>query len=348
MIDYISAVLEVDHQVINNGQFIVMDETGEVKTRKPIRRQIEGSYEAKLSIKSQGAISEDRTQASELYVEGNVSKFLQGHNVFGSDNLLDLMKGAFIKILTENQELNLNINDILKSLPYAYIKRVDFTKSMQFETRQQVRAYLKQLSLLAHTRTGRLMHHGSTVTWTKTKRWSVTCYGKGDEIQNRPLNVNLPNRKYVEQEADCLARVECRWYSKELKERDLEQVYQFTPQVAHNLYAEYLERIKMTSKVNISSNEISNLSPALQRTFYAWKNHVDVVAELTTPTFYRHRSAILKQLEVDISLPYMPQQTADIVPLKRTIEGHPYHIPAKAYELGLVYEGGQRRLFSIN
>jgi len=69
-----------------------MDENGEIEWRAPKRKQATGSYEKKISIKSAG--SDGQGNATHLWVSGNPSKFLQGHNVFGSDDLVSLVYGV--------------------------------------------------------------------------------------------------------------------------------------------------------------------------------------------------------------------------------------------------------------
>ena len=66
---------------------------GEIEWCSPKRIQATGSFEKKVSIKSVGGTGDGR--ATHLWVNGNPSKFLQGHNVFGSDDIVSLMSDLF-------------------------------------------------------------------------------------------------------------------------------------------------------------------------------------------------------------------------------------------------------------
>ena len=48
---------------------------------------VEGSYSSKIQIKSH--------TENQIYISGNPTKFLQGHNLFGSNDLVSIM-GKFL------------------------------------------------------------------------------------------------------------------------------------------------------------------------------------------------------------------------------------------------------------
>jgi hypothetical protein len=68
MIDWGLVLFPIIHHPINSGEVFSVDPDGEVEWRSP-----------------------KRVQATHLWVNGNPSKFLQGHNVFGSDDIVALM-----------------------------------------------------------------------------------------------------------------------------------------------------------------------------------------------------------------------------------------------------------------
>ena len=91
MIDWITfEVRGVLHRPISGGEVVAFDaETGDVEWRSVRRKSVEGSASSNVQIRS-GDV--DRSGlASSLNFSGNPVKFLQGHNLYGSDDLPGLV-----------------------------------------------------------------------------------------------------------------------------------------------------------------------------------------------------------------------------------------------------------------
>src|SRR5690606_6411735 len=98
------------------------------------KQQIHGSYESSLSIKS--------LDPETILIDGNPAKWLQGHNIFGSDDLIGLVNAVMHKLIP-----------LLKLAPSEYdldcwsrgiyqLKRVDCTAMWDLPRRADVRAWL--------------------------------------------------------------------------------------------------------------------------------------------------------------------------------------------------------------
>ena len=336
MIDWISASIPLRHMPIKAGHFLLFDEDGQILSDKPISKVFKGSFESKISLRSQGAIDE-QGYCDCIFINGNPAKFLQGHNVFGSDDLLGLLRGLFTELMKVS-DLGIDALQIMCSVNAATISRIDFTKSIMFENRLQARSYIKELSMIAHTRNGRPNQKGWTLAFQATsKRWSVIVYTKGDELATHKPNEKFQHTEYIEKQADNLVRVELRLRTLELMRQNCRKAQQLTPSKLHQMYADFIGRIQMTTTVNVTSEEISKLTRAHQATYLLWKNGVNVQAEMTERTYFRHLSAI-KKIGVDITYPYQESSLSNVVPLKMTIKGKSYQIPEEAYQKGLVFQ----------
>lgn len=92
MIDWVTAILPCYHsETINGGRIACISPDGEIEWQVEKKQQVSGSHESNISIKSNGA--------SQLYFDGNPSKWLQGHNLFGSDNLIALMEYVMLRLI---------------------------------------------------------------------------------------------------------------------------------------------------------------------------------------------------------------------------------------------------------
>ena len=97
MIDYITVTFDHPHLPIPAGRVIAIDHDGVEEWMSVRAMQIPGSYESKMLVRSQGGVDE-KGQAEQLFISGNPAKFMQGHNVFGNDDLPTLMTAAVDRI----------------------------------------------------------------------------------------------------------------------------------------------------------------------------------------------------------------------------------------------------------
>lgn len=93
MIDWITAVLpcDHDHSKLISGIVMSFDANGKQEWVCEKRVTIESSHSTKIQIRS-------HTDNS-IWVSGNPAKFLQGHNIFGTDDLTYLMGRFFDELL---------------------------------------------------------------------------------------------------------------------------------------------------------------------------------------------------------------------------------------------------------
>ncbi len=80
MIDWVSAILPCKHDPSKLISGIVMsfDAQGENEWTVNKTLTVEGSYSSKIQIKSH--------TENQIYISGNPTKFLQGHNLFGTND----------------------------------------------------------------------------------------------------------------------------------------------------------------------------------------------------------------------------------------------------------------------
>jgi II/X family phage/plasmid replication protein len=344
MIDWISVVIPLRHIPIKSGHFLLFDEDGIVLSDKKCHKFFEGSHESKILLRSQGSLDETG-HCTAIFMSGNPSKFLQGHNVFGHDGLVDLLRGCLLYCL-EQYDLGIDPLTVVGAINGGIVSRIDFTKSIQFDNRSQVRAYIKQVSQIAHTRSGRPLQKKWTLAFqAHSRRWSLIVYSKGDELDSHKLSDQFEHRDYVQSEADKLVRVELRLKTLELKLLQCRKVYQLTAAKLHDLYAEYIGRVNMPTKVDLTSDQLADLGRTYRASYLLWKSGVDIQGEMTESTYYRHVAKI-KQAGCDISVPYQVSNVSNVVPLKTSINGRPYDTPQEAIDKGLVYQPKQLRLIS--
>jgi II/X family phage/plasmid replication protein len=161
MIDWGLVLFPIIHHPINSGEVFSVDPDGEVEWRSPKRVQATGSFDKKISIKSVGGTGDGR--ATHIWVNGNPSKFLQGHNVFGSDDIVALMSDLF-DVIAPQFNLSPTIEKLhrIKTGDYE-LKTVDINYSCRLPTRADVLAFICALTFKEKTRHGKPSTKGRTL-----------------------------------------------------------------------------------------------------------------------------------------------------------------------------------------
>ena len=134
MIDWITAVLPCKHDPSKLVSGMVMSFDSQGNNEWVVNKQVtvEGSYSSKIQVKSH--------TDSTIWISGNPTKFLQGHNIFGTDDLTYLM-GRFFDSLLSHDQLGLHPTyeqyEAIQDGDY-FLKRVDINQSWHLKNRDDV------------------------------------------------------------------------------------------------------------------------------------------------------------------------------------------------------------------
>lgn len=332
MIDWLTVKIEHRHNPINAGRVIAIQPDGSIEWETLKAAIVKGSFESKIQVRSAGDLDQ-QGRASTLMISGNPSKFLQGHNVFGSECVIDLLVETLNRI-----DSILEIGTVSRlAVASAVVSRIDFTKSLEFQNIYEAQAYIRQVSLRARTRNGRPMIKGHTLTFQRSsRRWSVVVYSKGDEIKAHPLPDDLPCKSELQAEAEKLVRVELRLRGRELQDLEMRKLEECNAQNLNAAYSEYIGRIQMSEQTKVVNELLLQITPAYRATYLMWKEGIDLASVMKTTTFYRHRK-VLRSYGVDIAIPCDQEAIAEIIPIHRVINGRPHQIPQWAVDAGLLF-----------
>lgn len=89
MIDWIAAMIELHHAPLSSGAVVCIEADGTVAWETPRKMLVRGSHDSTIHIRSVGG--DGQGNATHLYIDGNPSKWLQGHNLVGSCDLVALV-----------------------------------------------------------------------------------------------------------------------------------------------------------------------------------------------------------------------------------------------------------------
>lgn len=314
---------------IAGGWTVKLNQDGSERSRTPHRLSIEGSHSSSLTIRA--------PSRTELEISGNVAKWLQGHNLYGSDDLQALLWATL-------QRLEPHLGGDLASIGFAspaalsdgILTRVDCTEMLQLQSPADVLSWIRSAYATGSaSRRGRGVMREGTLIFGDAQgksftRWQIVIYAKGQEIEAHPLPAPMKDDAEVTQWTKRCLRVEVRFGRLELQKLDLRNVGQWTSAAAGVLWSDKLGTLAFNDVAKSDSVELVNLPSKLRGTFAQWKLGADLRQTMTKATFYKHRADILRLTGVDVAVPPAAKTTATVVPIKRTLEARPVSRPAWA------------------
>jgi II/X family phage/plasmid replication protein len=344
VIDWITFYPNLIHPVLDGGRVFSVKPDGEIEWESKKLLGLCGSHESNLHVKTSASVDGVGTQ---LMVTGNPTKWLQGHNLFGTDDLRALVLETMHR-LTSLLSLTPTPEEKLSWETGNYgIGRVDINYSYDLPSRAAVRAWLRAAEFSAHLKNrgrGQLMKGGTLYFGKQSRRWSIKIYGKGDEIE-APKHT-LPDAlsgSGLAAWADKKLRVELVLRSMQLKECRLDRGCYWDDNSALELHRVFTEGLTMSEQVSLSNTTLDGLPPRLQLTYNSWKNGEDLRAILPKKTFYRYRSQLML-LGIDIAIRQPHEDRSNVVPLRRVLEAIPAPIPEWAYGTPLLWEPPARKV----
>ena len=339
MIDWAVVMVPLHHRPIKSGCVCSVTPDGEIEWSTPKRTSVQGSYESSIRIRSEDLNGEG--MATTLWISGNPSKFLQGHNVFGSDDLVALVYDSVIKI-ADALDITPNEMDLERIRRGVYpLCATHINYSFELPSQPDVVTWLDAASKKSRSRHGTPTFKGTTVTWgTKRSRWMGKAYSKYEEINCKKKGHKLPDELLdtpITAWCENKLRFEIELKGKELKEHDIALARDLPTIRVSQLFREYVGRIEMSEQVAMCTEDQLDLPKPLQTTYALWKARVDVRPIYSRAKFYRHRKEIKDLCGVDISLDVDDSLVSNVVPLIRVLEATPAEVPQWAIEENLVH-----------
>lgn len=338
MIDWITAIIPCHHdEKVYGGTVASINSDGEIEWQVEKKQEIRGSYESNLSVKS--------LDPKTIFIDGNPAKWLQGHNIFGTDNLIGLVHAVMHK-LTPLLKLSPTEYDLICWRDGIYqLKRVDCTAMWELPRRVDVRSWLRAAEMQSKSRHGRPIMTGGTLYFGKnSRRWSIKFYSKGDEIaaKGHILPFEIDHRDKLIYLADNKLRGELTLRSIQLKEKQLNIASQWDESTSLMLLLQYIESLNMSDQFSITPVNLEGLPARLIAVYTLWKEGVDLRAMFPKASFYRYRSDLLKQ-GIDIAI-RQPSKPDNVIPLIHVLRPEAItQVPDWAFDTPLYFANDKSR-----
>lgn len=340
MIDWVSALVPLGHDTpINGGNVVSFDSDGNIEWSTEKRFSVEGSYGSTIQIRS------DHTEGycSGIRFDGNPVKWFQGHNVWGSDDLLGLLAACLSQVLlrvapsvlqsfhgntsedvarrccavepakwrNNASELHGLTTEILPYIWCARLTRVDLTVMYDLGNQQRVLTWLRSAQESANmSHRGRGQFRGDTLYWGQnSRRWSLKFYPKGLELKaHKPKKGVVDHPNYLEgvtSFADRALRSEVTIRGLELIRLGLSSVQDWREGVAEKVYSGYLQGLEFSQNMKVTDTppDLEKLPARLIGPVQLWHSGHDLRTMYPRATWYRYRKEILALSGLDVALP---------------------------------------------
>jgi len=345
MIDWLTMELPLRHPTpINGGEVVSIDPFGNLEWRTLKRTTVTGSHEMNLQVRT---CTHTPDYCSHLSISGNPAKFLQGHNLWGSDDIHGLAIATCERVASL-LGIDVHPDDYAQWIAGAIkLTRVDVTQMFHLNSQAEVLSWLRaaeQTSHMAHRGRGTLKGGSTLYFGEKSRRWTLKAYAKGLEVRKnikaQPAVRDLPHALSF---ADRALRVELELKSMELKRMGLNMLsdwsnYDELPceAVTARLLRDKLGNMTMTTTASLAPDVMQNLRPALRMAVQAWESGADLRETLPRPTFYKYRKELLP-FGIDIAT-LLPKDVSNVVPLYRVLEAKPVGVPDWAIGTSLYFD----------
>ena len=346
MIDWVTCIIKCNHlDKINSGHVVSVDKDGSIEWQKEKILPVVGSYDSKLYIVTDYLGAYD---SPTIKLSGNPVKFFQGHNIFGSCDLVGLVANLMDSI-SKRKELGLIPTKTDRESWVSgdfMLTRVDVTTSYMLSSLADVKAWLRAAekhSYMKHRGRG-LMQNGTLYFGKNSRRWSLKCYSKGDEIKAKGHELPLAlQTEELESFADKLLRVEVVIRGMELKRLGLHLASEWLSTDIMGLHQSFIKNLNLSDNYMLTDIDLEQLPTRLKGVYALWEQGNDLRQIYSKSAFYRYRTALLKY-GIDIST--LSEKTDNVVPLIRVLEAKPASIPAWAYSKGFYFQPDRNKVLS--
>ena len=342
MIDWITAKITCTHnpEVLSSGRSIrtkKVDGVERLEYEICNRLSVKGSHDSNITIRSHT----DNT----IEISGNPAKFLQGHNVFGTNDLKYLVAKLMDKLFMMD-ELELKPTETEYNMiqdGYYRLSRVDVNEHFFFPSAQLARSWLRAAGRSANMmfRGAGLFKEGTLYFTPQSRRFVPKIYFKYDEINSKDKSHRLPDKllqipELVEY-AEKSLRFEIKILSTQLNDWMLHLGCNWTSDVATMLINDqFISKLQLSENMSLDQSKLNSLPTGLKPVYALWEQGQDLRQIYSKAQFYKRRNQLI-QYGIDISIVKpSDQEQSNVVPMIRYLEAVPMGIPDWAYQKGLV------------
>lgn len=346
MIDWITALIPLEHQeAINGGNVTSISQDGEIDWTVQKKLEVEGSFDSSLHIKSDlSRFSPETGMFTHLIIHGNPVKFFQGHNLWGTDDLIGLVAETVSRVC-DHLSLVPTAEDWEQITKGHYqLTRVDSTGMISLGSNADVEAFLYSAERTAHMRyKGQgIMTKGTLYFGKHSRRESLKMYNKLTEIKAKghELPRELQSLPELYKWTTGKLRLEVVTRGMQLKDLGLQLACNWGETTPQDTLYRLLNGLNMSEQHTLTAANLDGLPPRLIAVYHLWKDGHDLKKMYPPTTFKRYRKT-MSEYGIDIAIKQgnRPEPSPNVIEFRRVLRPERCEqIPAWAMGTALMFE----------
>lgn len=282
-----------------------------------------------------------------LWLETSLPKALQGHNVFGTNNVESLCI-AVIRLIYANLELKLPFSEEQDIRNHGILLgRLDITCSYKVKSPHEVDQALNCIHehFLAEGKTWSTYGKEVIEAVYNQQRSSRICdkfYNKGRELSasRKGLPHDIPGRQLIVDLAQRLIRFEVTYRGRELADLGLGYAHNWGNKRVKEELSLRLQQFNFQGELlsSLAVEKHHDLNASCSMFYDLWSKGVHLAKYRANPTIMRARKVLLERHSVDI---FQKANTGCTVSLREVLDPSRayYYAPKKLVEIGAIFTG---------
>lgn len=372
MIDWLTAVVPLScASELSLGRVAAFRADGSVEWQTEKRLPVVGSHDSRIYVRrgdfdalcvlDRGSLrraereffAAAHSSGRLLEFSGCPAKFLQGHNIFGSDDLLSLCV-EMVRRICDLLSLQPDADELERIAAGAVLlRRVDVTRSLALGSLREVLEWIEAAERFAYVanrgrgsfpmKRGRILDRSTLNFGAGSRHWWLKLYAKGAELAapSHRLADSIRERERLLAYAGRLLRAEVQFNARYLRDMRLEFASSWHENTARILWDEHMAKMSIKGDVQKSPEFVDSLPATLRAVYLLWMTGEDMRSVYPARTFYRHRKALLAY-DVDIAVRAPFVDRTNVVPLRRVLEAVPVGVPEWAMGTPLYFEPSRK------
>lgn len=323
--DWFSGFINYDMPDLHDGRIIRLDRSGVVEYELANPLSVTGSYDDKIIVKS--CVVPARRESSlvqidstyRVYISGNPTKFLQGHNVYGHFDMIgvirDFIKAVLLKLEIDIFTINRILNDSIR------VTRLDITQNYLMQSASDVTNWLRFSSQYMTGKNQKVDNDKTLYVGKTSRRVTIKVYNKAAEMLKHKGTFNLSEESFINLHtlASYLIRFEVTLRGMKLEDLRMNELKKIENAMLKREYSRAIEKMNLPENLQLIKNDINELSPKYVGIYHQWLAGLDLKSIMSKTNYYRYRKFFLDRFNLDLSMPPRDVTYSTIIPLWRVI-----------------------------
>jgi len=297
MIDFMEITIDCKHQNVGNILRNIDVSSGETRDYRK-EGKVKNKYHNSLIVKS-------NDNGQRIKIKGNFVKYLQGHNIFGSNDLVGISYDV-VKVILEQLDIPITDSELTNiKNGYFSVHMVDIAWNYRQDA-ELIPNIIDEVGTLWRVRGKDVSNYSNKTVYLNqhSNQFAFKLYNKKLELAYRSLPINLPERERLLKYTVGLLRAELRLHSKALRELRLNVGQDWSVDKVKEMIELALKQAEFSGSIyrRLIPDNVMQLKLKLRQAYMLWEDGHDLAKLYDSQVLRRLRNSFA-EIGVDISNP---------------------------------------------